>query len=304
MTEPHAGTPSRGAGAGNFDRDRAISRVHKAIAEHVSLENVSQEIMTIVREEFGLDRAAIILESDLGIHAFSQPLAESIREDAVSLVQSAGQVLCVYDVMEEGPERNLMHKHGFSIGTPLMLKKLNLAALLLGGKHSGEPFGIEEIECIDDIAVEVSMAIENSESYFRLKTLISELEKWDNELLDELSVIRQFEQEKNERLADLKDRFYIIAADEIRTPIRTLRELLDASQESDLERKKYQMQNLIAVIQACEHLDAVVSDLLETAHLDMPQGIPQETSREFTPTLEHALEEMVHSLRRRFSQKS
>jgi len=302
MTDSETRTPARDRPAGNsFDRERVSARLREAFIEHVSLEKASQEIMTVIREEFGLDKVAILVESNLGILSYAQSCTEQVHTDAVTLIKTAGRVLCIYDHMEDGPPRELLLKHGFWMGTPLMLKKLNLAALFLGHKSSGQPFGIEEVQFFDDIASDISNGIENAEAYDLLKIVIGDLEKWESEWATEQRETRRKESARDYEMARLKDAFESTVSQEIRVPIQNMRKVLETSAGSNADMLKA----LQGIEEGCEHLRHIRDEMIGVACSDRTDApVSDSRQQKYDSSLENMLEEIMKNWKTQLAHKA
>ncbi len=205
-----------------------------------------------------------------------------VREDLEVL--KANNKLLVYEEMEESKQKELMRKHDIGLFMPLATQHATIGYLLMGDKASGDVYFSQDIKAIQIMAPELAIALENAQSYQKIKifneTLKIEIAKATRDLRSANVHLKQLDR--------LKDEFISIASHELRTPLTTLKGFLELELK-DPDKLTYDSRNhLERAYMSSQRMIALVNDMLDVSRI--------ESDRMTLSPVEFNLVELVHAV--------
>lgn len=149
-----------------------------------------------------------------------------------------------------------MAKLGAALALPLIVKKRLRGMIILGDKISRDAYTKEDIDLLEILAKQASLAIENARFY-------SEMEEQVQERTQEI-------REANERLENLlkaKSEFLDIASHQLRTPVSIIRGMLSMVAEGSISREK-EREFIKDAYSTANRLNIIINDLLDATELE------------------------------------
>lgn len=189
----------------------------------------------------------------------------------------------VINEIEEGPIKNFLRKIGYSAVIPLRVKEQHHGFLLIGEKLSGNDFSKQDVEVLEILSPQLSLAFQNAKSYEEIsqfnETLKQEIEK-------ATSSLKQANRELK-HLDKLKDEFVFIATHELKNPVTAMRGYLSLLQEGSFGQIPNQMKDAFNQLQASnQQLVELVNDLLQIARSEAKTLSIQTQPVDLTPIIE------------------
>jgi len=149
---------------------------------------------------------------------------------------------------------------------PLFSQQKLQGIIVLGPKTSGEAYSQGELDLLETLASQASIAIENARLYHQVQDLNANLETRVKEQTHSI-------EEQNVKLKDLleiKSEFLHIVSHQLRTPLTTIRGLLEFWKSGEFklfsEDKQKEMQNRIFI--STERLNELIHDMLTAMDLE------------------------------------
>jgi signal transduction histidine kinase len=136
---------------------------------------------------------------------------------------------------------------------------------------------------------EIAIGIRNAQSYTALRKLSAELEQRVLDRTRELEESQAKALAKAQEVVRLKDEFVFLAAHELRTPITAIRGFLELTTDEMDKFPKDIQDNLLAISGASDHLNQMISDLLEIARSENGTASLAAKPTEFKPILDQVL---------------
>ncbi len=254
---------------GGYDTQELLSRLGSIMNSYIDLDALSNEVLEVLTREMRVSRGAFIifgedLSSIYNIHetGFLKHLVISYSE--ASFFSPFFETI-LFDDLEEGSLKNLMREKNVTLVKNLRVKDKIVGILILGEKASGEVYSSQDLKFLDIFSPEVAVAIQDSQSYDKIKrfnaTLSEEVKKATADL-----------QQANERLKSLdslKDDFVSIASHELRTPMTAIRSYAwMALHKADIKLSEKVERYLIRVLMSSERLINLVNDMLNISRIE------------------------------------
>ncbi|MCL4386993.1 ATP-binding protein [Patescibacteria group bacterium] len=163
--------------------------------------------------------------------------------------------ITVFDELEEGEVKETMRKLKASVVLRLSVRDQKIGVLLLGEKSSGDIYSKKDIDVLEIVAPQLSVAIQNAREYETIKSFSKTLKEEVNKATKEL-------RDANNKLLELdkmKDEFLSIASHELRTPMTAIKsyvwlllndekEKLTGEQKTHLEKTYDSVERLIKLV--------------------------------------------------------
>lgn len=175
------------------------------------------------------------------------------------------QRITIFDDLEEGKIKETMRRLNVSAALRLSVRNQKIGVLFFGEKASGDIYSDQDIDVLEILAPQLSIAIQNAREYEEIKrfniTLREEVDKATKELQDA--------NEKLKQLDKLKDEFVSIASHELRTPMTAIKSyvwlLINDKDEKLSEKQKI---HLDRTYESVERLIALVNDMLNVSRIE------------------------------------
>jgi signal transduction histidine kinase len=277
-----------------YDAALLQKKLGSILIETIELDDLSNQALETICEEFHLDKSALVLETNRGMlwHAKGFPSVFP-RELQPLLIGEESTQIVSFDELADGPKKELFRTFDIALTVPLRIKGRDVAMLLLGPKLSGEPFNVEDISFFEISASEIAIGIQNAKSYDDLKQLSKELELRVADRTKDLEESKRMEVAKAKEVARLKDEFVFLAVHELRTPIVAIKGFLELTEGSQKYFPVDIRRNLSAISEASTHMSHLINDLLEISRSDSGSLKIEVAPQEFKPILDEVLAELT-----------
>jgi signal transduction histidine kinase len=250
-----------------YTLDDFLSSVSQVLATKLELNAVMCGVLEVMHKYFHSTSSTIIVydkEYDYVIESSSiLSLHMSIVKEDLDVLKE-GNKLLVYEEMEDSKQKEVMRKHDIGLFMPFATQHATIGYLLLGDKASGDVYFSQDIKALQIIAPELAIALENSQSYQKIKifneTLKVEVASATKDLRTANMHLKQLDK--------LKDEFISIASHELRTPLTTLKGFLELELK-DTDKLTYDSRNhLERAYTSSERMIALVNDMLDVSRIE------------------------------------
>jgi signal transduction histidine kinase len=247
--------------------DQFFTSVSQVMATKLELNKLMSGVLEVIHKYLHATSSTIIVydkEFDYVIESSSiLSLHMSIVREDLDVLK-AGNKLLVYEEMEDSKQKETMRKHDIGLFMPLATEHSTIGYILLGEKASGDVYFSQDIKALQIMAPELAIALENSQSYQKIKifneTLKVEIAKATRELKNANTHLKQLDK--------LKDEFISIASHELRTPLTTLKGFLELELK-DPKKLTYDSRNhLERAYMSSERMIALVNDMLDVSRIE------------------------------------
>ncbi|MBI4040053.1 hypothetical protein HY389_01720 [Candidatus Daviesbacteria bacterium] len=252
---------------GRYDSDQLLSNLGHIMSSTIDLNQLTSQILQIILSQVKITRGAFVLLEKNSIYTV---ISSGFGNKSTFSYQQINQLLVkdeivIFDDLPEGEIKQLMRELNFSVSKTLKVESGVIGLLVLGEKASGEIYSDQDIKLLTILAPEVAVAIQNAQSFDKIKkfniTLTQEVQKATADL-----------KQANIRLKDLdrlKDDFVSVASHELRTPMTAIKSYLwMAINRGDIELTEKMTRYLSRAYVSTERLINLVNDMLNVSRIE------------------------------------
>ncbi len=254
---------------GHYNQQKLLEALSKIMSETIDLKTLTASILDKVLPEMRITRGVFVLlkKHDHGYIDYIE-----YKGYDKSPIFTKGDIepflkdnIIMFEDLEEGELKTEMRKINVSVALPLRVQAERIGVLFFSEKASGDIYSQQDINVLEILAPQLSVAIQNSKEYEEIKMFNITLKK-------EIEIATKDLKEANERLKSLdklKDEFVSLASHELRTPMTVVKQYLwmvIAGREGPLNDK--QKTFLDRAYQSTEELLALVNDMLDVSRIE------------------------------------
>lgn len=208
-----------------YDMEDLLSGLSRSLSSTLVLGELCGNLLKGLLTGMKIDKGVMVILKEGKIvevygrgREFSEELIRKVLKGRVEyLLGSSGQPL-VYDELAEGRRKRLLEELGYYVSQKLQVKDRVMGVLLLGMKLSGDIYSSRDIEVVDIVAPQASVAIENAFSYEEIRRFSETLKLEVKKATTDLSRTNR----KLREVSALKDEFVSLASHELRTPMTAI----------------------------------------------------------------------------------
>lgn len=226
------------------------------------------------------------------------------EEAARKLTVQYHQSVIVADALEGGPEhetlKRLMHRNDVAalvrLSSDVHKDEEGLGYLLLGEKHSGNPYNAQDVRMLDTVANELIIAIQNALHY-------EEIQNFNKTLQQQVTDATRKLRRTNERLKTLdetKDDFISMASHQLRTPLTSIKGYLSMVLEGDAGKlNPQQKQMLTQSFASSQRMVYLISDLLNLSRLNTGKFVIESAPVNLADVVQAEIDQLVETAKAR-----
>lgn len=263
---------------GHYDFNQLLSNLSHIMSTNIELRPLVDKTLQTILKEMRIAKGALILKAEGDCYqviseGFSEPL-NTFNCHFTFLLDL--HKIVIFDDLEEGELKESMRTLDISVAKVLHVNNDVIGFLILGDKASGEMYSEQDLKVFDILSPELSVAIQNSQSYEKIRrfniTLGEEVKKATADL--------QIANVRLKELDRLKNDFVSIASHELRTPMTAIRSYLwMAIKRPDVKLSVKMEKYLSRAYISTERLINLVNDMLNVSRIE--SGSIEITPKEF-----------------------
>jgi signal transduction histidine kinase len=269
-----------------YSSQKTLKELGEKLSKYIDLEELSELITKTLVDTLNINRAVILLrEEETGKFKIIRNIGFR-EENGISLVQDnflTEQLLLhgkpiVYEEIflfseetkdEEAQEKakkllENMKKIEAELCLPLISKNKMTGIIVLGQKVSKNPYSKQDIDLIESLSQQFSVALENAKLHSDVQDLSENLEKKVEEQVGEL----QTAYKKLQRIDKMKTEFISIVSHQLRTPLSVIKGHLSMVNEGVYDKEPEKKAKILNdVYEANERLIGLVNDVLNASRI-------------------------------------
>lgn len=273
-----------------YDFQRTISKLSSELNNYSDLDKIINLIVDTIKEAMGLNRAGVLLidKKDGQIHYKIAKVIGFDITNGISLVQDTfltrylkksakplvreELLLLARDTADKKQstsflnlEKEMRHIEAY-LCLPLISGKELFGIIVLGRKHSGDPYTQEDLNLLSTLANQAGIAIDNARLYAESKNFNKLLQRKVDEQTKELKA-RAIHLEK---LLKMREEFLDIASHQLKTPISVIRGTISMFKDGSMDKlpKEEQKKFLDNIYHKTEKLNVIIADILRASEID------------------------------------
>ncbi|MFH0906894.1 MAG: ATP-binding protein [bacterium] len=296
-----------------YSYQETINKLTDKLISILDIDKLTDTIVKEIMDVMKLNRAGVLLKEE-GIGEYKIQHIIGFREDnGISLVKNnfltkrleqtkkpvvyeelGMQIRDANDENVKGKLINLqsnMKKIEAELCLPLISRDKLKGIIVLGKKLSGEAYSVQDLNLLDALAGQASLAIENARLYDQVqdfsKNLKSRVNEQTKEIREKTNSLEDL-LKKNQALSQMKTEFLRVVNHQLRTPTSIIKGMLSMLVEGSIDGEKKKEEAIDKVYSSADRLETILDDILDAQ--DLVDGKPNPNLK---PT---SLEELINKV--------
>lgn len=249
----------------SYDTHTFINFISEQIRNNVRLTLLINPIIDAITQTLHIEGAQCIVASHNNIIS-KYSLKPLIADPSPSTLHNLNSMttggVIIFDELEESSFKDFLRQYCIGALMPLKTSVASHGFILLGEKQSGQAYTAQDIEVLNILTNQISVAIQNALSYEEINQFNQILQQKIDQATQDLKNANK----SLKHLDKLKDEFVFIATHELKNPVTAMRGYLSLLQEGVFGEIPESMQEPINQLQASnQQLVELVNDLLQVA---------------------------------------
>jgi signal transduction histidine kinase len=301
-----------------YSSQKTLKELGEKLVRYIDLEELSKLITKTLVDTLKINRAVILLREDkTGKFKIIRNIGFR-EENGISLVQDNfltnwllehGKPIVYEEIFlfseetkdEEAQQKakkllDNMKKIEAELCLPLISKNKMTGVVVLGQKKSKNPYSKQDIDLIESLAQQFSVALENAKLHSEVQDLSENLEKKVQKQVGEL----QTAYKKLQRIDQMKTEFISIVSHQLRTPLSVIKGHLSMVNEgvyNEEPEKKAKVLN--DVYEANERLIGLVNDVLNASRIQSGRVEIKKEKADIVKVISDVVEKLMPSAKER-----
>ncbi len=302
-----------------YDYKSVFSDLSKKLTQIINLEQLSSLITDTLSDTMKIDRVVILLRNEeTGEYRIQKNIGFK-EENGISLVKdnfltdflNKNKKPLVYeelDLMIKGVVdqdeknkidklKNNMKRIEANLCLPLIIKDKIMGMIVLGNKVSRDPYFEQDVNLLQDLASQASIALQNAALYSKVTDLSQNLEKKVEEQIKELKKAYKNLEKAYKKLQSMdhaKTEFMSIVSHQLRTPLSIMKGyismILEGTYSESTKKTKQVLEN---VYETNNRLISLVNDVLNVSRIQAGRVQINFEKKKVQEVIENAVSKMA-----------
>lgn len=247
-----------------YDSQEVLNEFSKVLVSELDLDRILKQSLESICGQMHIQFGQLVIFNNQRVYRIEHhgPLPKRLM--IVPELRKLNRNLLVADELGEGERKGIMDEHGIRVSLVLRTREEFVGFLLLGDKLSGDIYSGQDVELLEIMTKELSVAILNAKAYAEIEEFNRTLQARVDHATSRLRVANRHLKE----LDKAKDEFISMASHQLRTPLTTIKGYLSMMQEGDAGKlTKTQTEFVGFAFGASERMVNLISDLLNVSRL-------------------------------------
>jgi signal transduction histidine kinase len=274
-----------------YSTEKLLETLGETIRSTLTLETLGKNTLKELVSSMHITHGALIVNQENSKHAIVHHgyLTKPNFSDNTlhNLTNTVKGKIVAFDDLEESPTKMLLRQESLAVIMPLKVKSTQHGLLVLGEKASGEIYSQQDIDVLEILIPQLSVAIQNAKSYEEIKGFADTLKV---EVANATADLKKANKDLR-HLDKLKDEFVFIATHELKNPVTAMRGYLSMLQEGSFGIIPDKMRDPVDQLQMSnQQLVDLVNDLLQIARSEAKTITINTTPTKLSDTVNLVLE--------------
>ncbi len=262
-----------------YSHEESLRSLSKEITKIIDYDELISAIVNRIMKTIGLHKASIVLLDSrvdnrlqsVTIIGFTDALNHVLAKDdfVATWLRQRKQAL-LFEEMEyqariskNDDERRQLHylqramlRHKIGVILPMFYQEKLYGIMVLGNKLSGDVYTTDDLELLDTVTDQATIALEHAKMYKDIQKIVEE----------QTSEIRKNNEDLQE-LLQIKSDFLTIASHQLRTPMTAIRGFLSFLVEEDMPAEQ-KIQFAEQAYESANRMELVINDILTASELE------------------------------------
>jgi signal transduction histidine kinase len=252
----------------NYDTQEFLNKMGKILTSTLSIDTLGDRILKVLIETFRIDMAGLCILDNKKVKkviCVNDRSNNACKEnDYLEFLNH--ETIYIYDELPDKSKlKVLMRNNGFGCVLVLKSKKEFVGVIALGYKKNGMAYTSQDVDVLEVISKQLSIALENSLQYEEIKNFSEELKGKVKEATGELTVA-------NDKLKELdlrKNEFINVAAHELRAPLTAVKGYLSMIVDGDAGKISKQVKEFVeGAVEGAEREIRLVNNMLNLSRIE------------------------------------
>ena len=254
-----------------YSSEKILDELGDIASSTLSLKALTQKTLKTILKDLHISQGAFLLIDHKTKKVVSQQQGyQHTPEISIGKIEkiktmAKNGVLYIKD-LNDGKTKQFFKKQQINIAIPLFISKTNHGVLVLGKKELKNTYTNQDIKVLDIFATQISMAIQNSLDYEKIR-------QFNITLKEEVEVATEKLTKANKNLRHLdklKDEFVYVATHELKNPVTAMKGYLSMIDEGSFGNIPEKLKDPIYQInQSNQYLVKLVNNLLQIARTEV-----------------------------------
>lgn len=266
---------------GYYDSQKLLYTLSQIMSSTINLDLLTERILDQALSQMRITKGAFILFQKNGPQTIEYIKTKDYdkltfsQKELLSLEKN--RTIMLFEDLEEGEIKQIMRNLNISALLPLRVNDNEIGFFILGEKASGDIYSQQDIDILEILAPQLSVAIQNAKEY-------DEIKRFNVTLREEIDKATKDLKAANDRLRSLdrlKDEFVSLASHELRTPMTAISSYIWLVKK-DTNLTDLQKTYLANTYESVQRLIRLVNDMLNVSRIESGRMIikPQPNSIE------------------------
>jgi signal transduction histidine kinase len=254
-----------------YKTEQLLATVNQACISTYKLEELMDKILQTIVNNMRLSFADIVLFDEgkfYAVRRFGAKGSPNYAYTQLELLQQHNRLL-VFNQMENKSElvdiKRVMSDLDIMAAAPLRTPNNFVGLITLGGKASGEILTLQDINALELVSPEISIAIANAKSVKQIENFNTHLQKEITKATTELRNAN----ERLQQLDDSKDEFISMASHQLRTPLTTVKGYISMMLDGDMGEVPAPLKDAMQIAySSAQRMVYLIADMLNVSRMN------------------------------------
>ncbi len=298
-----------------YSYQETINKLTDKLTSILDIDKLTDTIVKEIMEVMKLNRAGVLLREDVTNKYKIQHITGFREDNGISLVRNNFLTerlektkksvvyeelnLQIRDARNQKIKDDLinlqsnMKRIEAELCLPLITKNKLRGIIVLGKKLSNEPYSVQDLDLLETLASQASLAIENAQLYAQIQDFNQNLESRVKEQTKEIQAKSDRLEallEKNQALSQMKTEFLRVVNHQLRTPTSIIKGMLSLLAEGSLKTKKKKQEMIKRSYASANRLETILDDILDAQNLIEGQPVPDLKPADLNKIIQQAID--------------
>lgn len=276
---------------GEYNKEQFVREFGRILSYDTDLRLLLKKASEFIANNLKAERVSFYI-ADMGIMGNVGAHKPNIPEEDIAKITEYYQQyhdfpeVIVTDMVRTDDVKRVLLSHRVQLVLPLFLQNQAIGCLFIG-EHKSRGYTTRDVQSLESIANELTIAVQNSLSVEEIRELNETLQRRVDDATRELRITNQ----QLQRLDEAKNDFISMASHQLRTPLTSIKGYLDMILQGDLGKVSATQRAVLAeAFLSSERMVALINDFLNVSRLQTGKFIVERRESDLVEIVEGQLQ--------------